>query len=160
MAASAGAALGLAGRALLVRLALAKFRADVRALNTGDYRPVLSSYAEDAVLYFNEGSHRWSGEHRGKPAIERFLRDFLDAGLQGQVEELFIAGAPWRMTLAVRFDDRARDGSGEEIYANRTVLLIRTRWGRIVRHEDFYEDTQRIVDLEARIREREAQSQA
>jgi hypothetical protein len=33
------------------------------------------------------------------------------------------------------------------------VLLARTRWGRIVRHEDFYEDTQRIAALETRLSE-------
>lgn len=33
------------------------------------------------------------------------------------------------------------------------VLLVRTRWGH-VEQEDFYEDTERIATLEARLRER------
>lgn len=148
---AAGAA--LAGRAILSRALLVKFRRDVRAINAGDHQPILSVYAEDAVLRFNEGDHRWSGEHRGKAAIDRFLRDFTRAGLQGEIHEVFVAGPPWRLTLIARFDDWARAPDGEEIYRNRTVLLIRTRWGKIVHHEDFYEDTERIDALEARLRE-------
>lgn len=148
---AAGAA--LAGRAILSRALLVKFRRDVRAINAGDHQPILSVYAEDAVLRFNEGDHRWSGEHRGKAAIDRFLREFTRAGLQGEIRKLFLAGPPWRLTLIARFDDWARAPDGEEIYRNRTVLLIRTRWGKIVHHEDFYEDTERIDALEARLRE-------
>lgn len=37
--------------------------------------------------------------------------------------------------------------------SNRTVLLARTRWGRIVRQEDFYEDSLRIERLERRLAE-------
>jgi ketosteroid isomerase-like protein len=144
--------LALAARALLERALLFKLRRDVRALNRGDIEPLLSSYASDAVLRFNEGEHRWAGEHRGKHAIALFLQSFVDAGLSGHVTELFVSGAPWRMTLIARFDDHAHDVHGQEIYRNRTMLLARTRWGRIVLHEDFYEDTQRIAALEHRLR--------
>jgi ketosteroid isomerase-like protein len=155
-AAIATGGLALTARALLVRALLVKLRRDVRALNAGDIEPLLSNYTEDAVMRFNDGEHRWAGEHRGKRAIARFLQSFVDAGLRGHVSELFVAGAPWRMTLIARFDDHAHDAGGEEIYRNRTMLLARTRWGRIVLHDDFYEDTQRIVALEHRLREREA----
>jgi ketosteroid isomerase-like protein len=152
--AAAGALGAVLARSLVVRLALLKLRRDVRALNAGDYRPLLAGYADDAVLRFNEGEHRWAGEHRGKPAIERFLREFVAAGLQGEVVDLFIAGPPWRMTLLVRFDDQARaPGGGEVIYRNRTVLVARARWGRITWQEDFYEDTERIGALDARLSE-------
>lgn len=149
-----GAAGTLAARTLLVRALLFKFRRDVDALNAGDYEPSLANYAENAVLRFNDGPHRWAGEHRGKPAIARFLRNFASAGLQGQITEILISGAPWRMTVIARFDDHARDRAGKEIYRNRTVLLIRTRWARIVHHEDFYEDTGRILELDTRLSER------
>jgi len=150
---TAGAAGAVAARRLLARVLLFKFRRDIAALNAGDYQPVLSSYAEDAVLRFNEGPHRWAGEHRGKPAIASFLQSFVDAGIQGEITELFISGPPWRMTLLARFDDHATDPAGEEIYSNCTVLLARTRWGRIVRQEDFYEDTQAINTFETRLSE-------
>lgn len=150
---ASGAGAAIAARALLPRLLLVKLRRDVRALNAGDHRPLLSAYADDAVLVFNRGDHRWSGEHRGKAAIDRFLRDFVAAGLQGELGELFVAGPPWRLTLIGRFDDRATGPDGTELYANRIVLIVRTRWGRIVRQEDYYEDTERIAVLEARLRE-------
>ncbi len=73
--------------------------------------PLLGAYDDDAVLRFNDGEHRWSGEHRGRDAIERF-------------------------------------------YANRTVLVLPTRWGKIVEQEDFYEDTSRMLVLEQALRER------
>jgi hypothetical protein len=57
------------------------------------------------------------------------------------------------MTLLARFDDHANDPTGAEIYRNRTVLLARTSWGRIVRQEDFYEDTQAINTFETRLSE-------
>jgi ketosteroid isomerase-like protein len=153
MAAVALAAVG--ARALLVRAMLAKLRADVAALNGGDHRPILANFAQDAVLHFNEGEHRWSGEHRGKAAVERFLREFVAAGIRGQIDELVVGGPPWRMTLMVRFDDHAHDQSGREIYRNRTALVAHTRWGRIVEQWDFYEDTKRIDALEASLRELE-----
>lgn len=103
----AGAGIVLIGRGLLTRLLLLKLRRDVKRLNAGDHRPLLRGYADDAVLHFNDGPHRWSGEHRGKAAIERFLRDFVGAGLQGEIRALWIAGPPWALTMVARFDDRA-----------------------------------------------------
>jgi ketosteroid isomerase-like protein len=141
----------IAVRALLTRLLLVKLQRDVRALNAGDYRPILSNYAPHAVLCFNDGEHRWAGEHRGRAAIERFLQNFVAARIEGEIGELLYAGPPWRMTLLARFDDHAHDPDGVEIYRNRTVLLARTRWGRIVRQEDFYEDSSRIEGLERRL---------
>jgi len=152
-AATLGACTALLARPLLARALLVKLGRDVRALNAGDYRPLLSGYANGAVLRFNEGEHRWTGEHRGKAAIERFLRDFVGAGLKGEIRELWVAGSPWRLTLVARFDAHATGPNGEELYRNRTVLVVRTRWGRIVHHEDFYEDTVRIGAFEARLRE-------
>jgi ketosteroid isomerase-like protein len=151
---AAGVAAAIAARAALKRGLLLKFRRDVRALNAGDYRPLLAAFAEDATLSFNDGPHRWAGEHRGKAAIERFLADFVAAGIEGEITELFVAGPPWRLTLLARFDDHARGPDGAEVYRNRTVLLTRARWGRVVLQEDFYEDTRRIEELERSLVER------
>ncbi|GAC1435103.1 MAG: hypothetical protein NVSMB51_03820 [Solirubrobacteraceae bacterium] len=149
----AGLGVALAGRALMARLLLEKFRSDVRRLDRGDYSSLLSSYADDAVLHFNEGPHRWAGAHRGKAEIERFLRDFTAAGLQGELLDVWFGGPPWSMTLVARFDDHADDPAGNRIYANRTVLVLRTRWGKIVEHDDFYEDSGRILELEQKLNE-------
>lgn len=145
---AAGACAALASRSILERLLLVKVRRDVRALNAGDYRPLLSNYAESAVLRFPSGDHRWSGEHRGKAAIERFLQEFVAVGLQGEVRGVLISGPPWRTTAVVRFDDHALAPDGEEVYRNRAVLMLRGRWGRILLHEDFFEDTEQIRHLE------------
>jgi ketosteroid isomerase-like protein len=152
-AACAGAGGLFTAKALMSRLLLLKLRRDVRALNAGEYRPLLAGYATDATILFNDADHRWAGEHQGRDAIERFLRNFVAAGLQGEIRELFISGMPWRLTLIARFDDHAHDREEREIYRNRTVLLARARWGRIVWQEDFYEDTERISALERRLTE-------
>lgn len=153
LTATASAAGALGARALLVRVLLSKLRRDLAELNAGDYRPLLEGYAEDAVLVFNDADHRWAGEHRGKAAIELFLRDFTAAGLQGELNDLLISGPPWALTMMARFDDRATGPDGQELYRNRVVMLVRTRWGKIVRHEDFYEDTSRIEAFERRLTE-------
>jgi ketosteroid isomerase-like protein len=152
--AALGFAAALTGRSLLRRALLVKLRRDMAALNAGDSAPLLAGYAQDAVLRFNEGTHRWAGEHRGKPAIALFLANFIHAGLHGEIVDVAFSGPLWRMTLLVRFDDWALDPAGEqEIYRNRTVLLGRTRRGRIVEQEDFYEDSERIGALERKLQE-------
>jgi ketosteroid isomerase-like protein len=149
----AGAGVAVAARAALPHLVLVKFRRDVRRLNAGDYKPLLKGYADDAVLRFNDGDHRWAGDHHGKPAIDRFLANFTRAGLTGELRALWLGGPPWAMTLVARFDDRATGPDGELLYSNRVVMVVRTRWGRIVEHEDFYLDTVRMSAFEQRLRE-------
>jgi ketosteroid isomerase-like protein len=127
---------------------LAKLRRDVAALAAGDHRPLLSGYAEDAVLVFTEGDHRWSGTYAGRDAIGGFLADFVRYGIQGEVREMWTGGWPWAMSILVRFDDHAEDEEGRPVYETRTVLLCRTRWGTIVRQEDFYFDTTRMLEFD------------
>jgi len=57
------------------------------------------------------------------------------------------------MTLIARFDDRATGPAGEELYSNRVVIVARTRWGKIVEHDDFYMDTERILAFEQKLRD-------
>ena len=146
-----GAAGALAARAALPHLLRFKLRRDLDRLNAGDPRPLLAGFTDDAVLHFHHGPHRWSGTHTGKDAIASFLREFLAAGLHGQLGRLWISGPPWALQLCVRFDDRVHAPDGEQIYANRTLIWARTRWGRIVEQRDFYEDTSRIAELETRL---------
>ena len=149
-----GVAGALGARALLVRGIAMKLRRDLDRLNAGDPGPLLAGYADDAVLIFAEGDHRWSGEHRGKEAIARFLDMFMAAGLTGVIKDVVVTGPPWNMRTAILFDDWAKDPDGRQIYANRVVLYVTTRWGKIVRHEDFYLETKRIEDLEQQLRAR------
>jgi ketosteroid isomerase-like protein len=149
----AGAAAAIAGRALLIRLLLVRFGRDVRKLNAGQHATLLSAYADDAVLHFNDGDHRWAGDWVGKAAIDAFLQNFIAAKVQGEIKQIAIAGPPWALTMLVRFDDHADGPDGTRLYANRTVLVLRTKWGRIVDHEDFYADTGAIVEFDRRLTE-------
>ena len=149
----AGVALGLGARALLPRLLLLKFRPDVAKLNAGDYKPLLSSYADDFVLHFNEGPHRWSGDWVGKPAFDRFLQNFTAAGIQGEIKSVATSGPLWALKMWVRFDDHADAPDGTRIYENQTVLVLRTRWGKVVEQHDFYIDAAAILDFERALQE-------
>jgi ketosteroid isomerase-like protein len=149
----AGAGVAVAARALLPQMLAVKFRRDLERLNAGDHKPLLTGYAEDAVIRFNDGEHRFSGEHRGRDAIELFLRDFVAAGLQGEIVDIWVSGPPWALKMVARFDDRSVGPDGQELYSNRVVLVLKTRWGKIVEQEDFYFDTGRILEFEGRLRE-------
>lgn len=144
-------------RILFIRLLLVKLRRDVAALNAGDHRPLLAGYAKDAVLVFNDTVPRWAGDggkHVGRDAIGAFLADFVRYGIKGEIQEGWTGGWPWDMTILVRFDDHADDESGNRVYDNHTVLLCRTRWGKIVRQEDYYFDTVRMAAFDANLASR------
>lgn len=117
-------------------------RRNARALGQGNLRPLLAGYADDAVLIF-PGQSSWGGEHRGKAAIEAFLRRFVDVGLVGEVHDILVNGPPWRTTVCVLFTDRMNDEAGKLVYENRAVLFARVVWGKIVYQEDF-EDTHKV----------------
>ncbi|MDO9407991.1 nuclear transport factor 2 family protein [Patulibacter sp.] len=148
---AAGAVLAVAARAALPRLLRLKFARDVTALNRGDHRGLLSSYADDAVLRFHDGDHRWAGDWVGRDGIDAFLRNLTTAGFQGSIGDVSVSGPPWAMTVMARFDDHVDGPDGERLYENRTVLVLRTRWGKVVEHEDFYADTGEIVALDRRL---------
>jgi len=150
----AGAVLGLGARALLPRLLRMRFERDVRRLNDGDRSGLLSAYADDAVLRFHEGEHRWSGQWVGKPAIDRFLQQFVASRVQGEIRQMALSGPPWALTIWVRFDDHADADYGTRLYENRAVLVLRTRWGKVVDHEDFYVDTVRLAAFDRALSER------
>jgi ketosteroid isomerase-like protein len=149
----AGAAFAVAGRALLPRLLRVKFARDVEKLNAGDHSTLLDAYAGDAVLRFADGDHRWAGEWVGRAGIDRFLQNFTAARVQGDIRQIAITGPPWALTMMVRFDDHADGPDGTRLYENRTVLVLRTRWGKIVEHEDFYVDTGRIEEFDRKLTE-------
>jgi len=149
----AGAMLAAAARALLPRLLMLRFKPAVERLNAGDPSGMLDNLADDFVLRFNEGDHRWSGDWVGREGMERFLRNFIAAGLEGEIKTIATSGPPWALTMWVRFDDHADGPDGTRLYENRTVLLLRTRWGRVVEQEDFYLDTERITRFDRRLTE-------
>ena len=84
----AGLALALTIRVLLIRGLLVKFGRDVARLNTGDYSSLLNAYADEFVLRFNDGDHRWAGDWVGRAGMERFLQSFTAAKLRGETSSL------------------------------------------------------------------------
>ena len=148
-----GFSIAIAGRALVLQLLRLKFARDVRRLNAGDYSSLLAAYGNDFVLHFNEGDHRWSGDWVGKAGMERFLQNFTAAHIQGTIRQIAISGPPWAMTMWARFDDHADAPDGTRIYENRTALVLRTRWGKIVDQNDFYADTAPIIALDRKLTE-------
>ncbi len=118
-------------------------RRSIRRLNEGDIGPMLNGYANDAVLVF-PGDSSWGGEHRGKTAIEAFLRRFARVGLQFEAHEIVVGGWPWNATIWVLFTDHGRAPDGALVYENRGVIYARTRWGKIVFQEDF-EDVNKVA---------------
>lgn len=118
-------------------------RANVRRLAAGDPGPLLAGYAENATLVF-PGSSSWGGEHRGKPAIEKFLERFLDAGMRGEAHEILVNGPPWRTLVCVLFTNEGRSADGTLVYENRAVLFAQIVWGRI-RYQEDYEDTEKVA---------------
>ncbi len=150
----AGAALALAARAALPRLLVLKFAPSVAKLNAGDYEPLLDAYSDDIVLHFHKGPHRWSGDWVGKPEMARFLQMFTASKIQGELIQITTSGPLWALTMWVRFDDHADAPDGSRVYENSTVLVLRTRWGKVVEQRDFYVDTQAIVDFDRELAER------
>jgi len=150
----AGAALGLAARAALPRLLLLKFAPSVEKLNAGDHTALLDAYADDFVLHFHDGPHRWRGDWVGKAGMDRFLQNFTAAGIQGEIKGMATSGPLWALTMWVRFDDHADAPDGTRLYENSTVLVLRTRWFKVVEQHDFYVDTQEIVDFDRKLSER------
>ena len=134
----------------------ARIRRQIEQLNRGDYQPLLATAAPDAELAF-PGDNSWSGQfrrpersraqhttHRGRAELEGFARRFVAAGLQLQVDDILVNGPPWNLRVAVRATDRALDVGGNEVYNNRVIAFIESRWGRIHRWED-YLDTERVA---------------
>lgn len=124
----------------------ALLRRNVAALMDGDPGPLIKMYAKDATLEF-PGEHSWGPVYRGPEEIEGFLRRFLAAGLRGDLGAIFVGGPPWAARIALEFDDHAHAADGRRIYDNRAVIVLRTRWGRVVT-ERVYEDTQKVAALD------------
>ena len=129
-------------------------RRNIARLSQGDHRPALAMFADDAVLTF-PGDNSWSGmfrapepgrapgrTHRGKAEIEAFLVRYVEHGLQMEVEDVLVNGPPWNARAAAIVHDWIVGPDGHDVYANRAVIYVHTRWGRIYLEEDF-EDTER-----------------
>ncbi|MPY92777.1 MAG: hypothetical protein GEV08_06820 [Acidimicrobiia bacterium] len=148
-------------------LVRAQVRRNLARLNAGDHGPLSRAAAADAELCF-PGDNSWSRQfrpvrkgraasvtHRGTAELEAFAQRFVDLGLRLDVEDILVAGPPWRTRICVRATDSVDDHDGHGVYVNRVVVFIEARWGVIRRWED-YLDTERVHDWDARLEAGEA----
>jgi ketosteroid isomerase-like protein len=123
-------------------------------LRAGDYRPLMRFYAKDVRFRF-PGRSSWAGELHGKDELERWLRRFVDVGLQIFADEIVVSGPPWRMAICIRGTDHLDGPDGELLYENRYVIWAHGSWG-LLRDYEVYEDTEKATALDARLESRAA----
>lgn len=85
--------------------------------------------------------------------MDRFLQNFTAARIQGEIKEIATSGTPWALKIWARFDDHADGPRGTRLYENRTVLVLRTRWGKVVEQDDFYVDTVPVAEFDRKLTE-------
>jgi ketosteroid isomerase-like protein len=134
-------------------------RRSIDKLNKGDYQPILAMFADDATLSF-PGDNSWAHQyrriepgrepaltHRGKVEIEGFLRRYVGEGIHMVVDDILVNGPPWNTRAAARVHHWIGGPDGRDVYANRAVLFVTTKWGKIRSQED-YEDTELVASFD------------
>ena len=117
-------------------------------VSEGDLRLPLLGLAQDARLVF-PGTSSFGGEHRGKPAVEAWMRRFAALRPEFHVRDAGVAGPPWNMRVFMAFNDRivAPDGY---VYENEGMERIVIRYG-LIREIRVHLDTERVTALDAHL---------
>ena len=91
------------------------------------------------------GDHPLGGERRSRDGVQRwFARLFrLYPELTFRVHEVWVAGWPWNLNVAVEWTARAVPAIGDP-YDNHGAHLIRIQRGRVT-HLHAYEDSQAVA---------------
>jgi ketosteroid isomerase-like protein len=118
----------------------------MRRLRSGDIRLLLALDAPDVTLTF-PGQNSWSGVHRGKDEVRRWLQRFAASGIEMVIDQVVMVGPPWRTTVCIRARDWLKDARGETVYENRYVIWGRLEWLRLKEYE-VYEDTHKANELD------------
>ena len=134
-------------------------RRNIEQLNQGNYQPTLRMFASDATLAF-PGDNTWSNmirpvrrgtdafvSHRGHDELEQFLQRYVNEKLHMVVDDILVNGPPWNTRAAVRVHHSMTADDGSVVYANRAVLFVTARWGKLIEQED-YEDTERVAEYD------------
>ena len=130
-------------------------RRNIRPLNEGELRAGADDVRAPTRTLTFPGANSWSRmyreprpgrdavpTHAGRAEIEAFLQRYVGNGIQMEIEDILVNGPPWNPRAALVVHDWVARPDGPDLYANRAVLFIRTRWGKTSDHEDF-EDTER-----------------
>ena len=117
-------------------------------VSTGDLRLPLMGMAKDARFVF-PGSSSFSGEQRGKAAIESWLRRFAALRPDFTVRDVAVAGPPWNMRVFMRFSDRIIAPNGY-VYENEGIESIAIRYG-LIREIRVHLDTEKLTALDAEL---------
>jgi ketosteroid isomerase-like protein len=114
----------------------------------GDLRLPLLGLGNDAVLIF-PGDSSFAGEHRGKPAVEAWMRRFASLRPEFHVHDASAAGLPWNMRVFMRFSDRIVAPNGY-VYENEGMEYIVIRRG-LIREIRVHLDTEKVAALDAQL---------
>lgn len=117
-------------------------------VSAGDLRIPLLGLADDACLIF-PGNSSFGGEHRGKPAIEAWMRRFASLHPDFTVHDAAAAGLPWNMRIFMRFSDRIVAPNGY-VYENTGMEYVTIRRG-LIRELRVYLDTEKVTALDAQL---------
>jgi hypothetical protein len=124
-------------------------------VSKGELRLPLLGVARDACLFF-PGESSFGGEHRGKPAIEAWMRRFASLRPEFTVHDGGAAGPPWNMRIFMRFSDRIIAPNGY-VYENQGMEYIVVRLG-LIREIRVHLDTEKVTALDAQLGEVERQA--
>jgi ketosteroid isomerase-like protein len=117
-------------------------------VSEGRLRLPLLGLAGDARLVF-PGTSTFGGEHRGKPAVEAWLRRFAGLRPDFTVKDVAVAGPPWNMRIFMSFADRIVAPNGY-VYENEGMESIRIRRG-LIREIRVHLDTEKVAALDAQL---------
>ncbi len=117
-------------------------------VSKGELRLPLLGVAKDACLFF-PGESSFGGEHRGKPAIEAWMRRFASLRPEFRVHDGTAAGPPWNMRIFMRFSDRIVAPNGY-VYENEGMEFIVLRRG-LIREIRVHLDTEKVAALDAQL---------
>ena len=112
----------------------------------GDLRPTLLLDSPDVKFVF-PGSNSWSGTFNGKAEHQRWLERLVRDGVKTDLDEVAVAGFPWKMTVSIRGTSWWDSPAGERVYSNRYVIWAHLKWGRLKEYE-VYEDTEKANALD------------
>jgi ketosteroid isomerase-like protein len=96
------------------------------------------------VSFHFPGTSSFGASLVGREALSQWLSRFRSMEPKFEIDDVAVSGAPWNLTVAVRFHDSIGDS-----YRNEGVEWLRIRRGR-VRSLEVFLDTQRIEAWENR----------